>query len=164
MNNDGSKQSTRTSSFKGSPGASCASSLLNIAALQITSTRSIDAGVPSLSAQVSTSQGVLWQSSAGLADVETQKPIGKNQVFGIGSITKVFLTVVILRLVEESKLRLQDTVKDILARQIYHGIVVASEATVARLLTHTSGVDSWEEDPILIIINGRGKKLEPEKV
>ncbi|KAL8899446.1 MAG: hypothetical protein Q9207_006204 [Kuettlingeria erythrocarpa] len=134
-----------------------------IAALQSSLAKSIDAGVPGLSAQVSSSQGVSWQFSAGLADVEAQKPVGRNQVFGIGSITKVFVTVVILQLVEEAKLRLQDTVEDILAPPIYHGIENASEATVARLLSHTSGVDSWEQD-LVWIINGRGQKLDPEKM
>ena len=134
-----------------------------IAALESILAEGIDAGVPGLSAQVSSSQGTLWQSSAGFIDIEAQKPVEKKHLFGIGSITKVFIAVVILQLVDEMKLRLQDTIGDILAPHIYHGVENAPQATVAGLLSHTAGIDSWEDDPAWII-NGRGRKLIPEKI
>ena len=134
-----------------------------IAALQSMLAKSIDAGVPGLSAQVSSSQGTFWQSSAGLIDIEAQQPVEKKHLFGIGSITKVFVAVVVLQLVDEMKLRLQDTVEDILAPHIYYEIENAPKATVAGLLSHTAGIDSWEDDPVWII-NGRGRNLVPEKI
>ena len=134
-----------------------------VAALQATLEQSIDVGVPGLSAQVSTSQGILWQSSAGFIDIELKKPVDEKDMFGIGSITKVFVAVVILQLVDELKLDLMDTLEDILAPQIYRGIQNASKATIARLLSHTSGIASWEEDPVWIV-DGRGKKLDPKKI
>ena len=134
-----------------------------IAALQSTLAKGIDTGVPGLSAVVSSSRGILWQSSAGLIDVESREPVNKKHLFGIGSITKVFVAVVILQLVDETKLRLQDTIGDILALEIHHGIENAPQATVAGLLSHTAGIDSWEED-LVWIANGRGEKLVPGKM
>jgi D-alanyl-D-alanine carboxypeptidase len=85
-----------------------------IASLQSTLQESIDAGVPELSAEVRSSQGTTWQTPAGLVDVEAQQPVDTNHLFGIGSITKVFISVVVLQLVAEKNLRLQDTVGSIL--------------------------------------------------
>jgi D-alanyl-D-alanine carboxypeptidase len=134
-----------------------------LATLQSTLQEGIEVGVPGLSAGICSSQGILWQSSAGLIDVEAQKPVNKTHLFGIGSITKVFVSVVILQLVDEKKLRLSVTLGDILDREVFRGIENAPEATVAGLLSHTAGVDSWEEDPVWII-NGRGKVLDLGKI
>ena len=90
----------------------------------------IDVGVPGLSARVSISQGILWQSSAGFIDIELKKPVDEKDMFGIGSITKVFVAVVILQLVDELKLDLMETLEDLLAPQIYRGIQNASKATI----------------------------------
>lgn len=92
-----------------------------------------------------------------------KNPVGTKHLFGIGSITKVFVTVVILQLVGEKKLRLDDTVGNLLAPEIYHGIENAPEATIKDLLSHTAGIYSWEDDPVWII-HGRGRKLVPEKI
>ena len=134
-----------------------------IAALESILAKNIDAGVPGLSAQISNSQRILWQSTAGFIDIEGQEPVEKKHSFGLGSITKVFVTVVILQLVEEAKLGLQDTIRDILAPEVYDGIENAPEATIAGLLNHTAGIDSWEDDPAWIV-NGRGEKLDPTKI
>lgn len=64
---------------------------------------------------------------------------------------------------DEQKLRLHDTVGDILAPHIYHDFENAPKASVAGLLSHTAGIDSWEDDPVWII-NGRGRKLVPERI
>ena len=133
-----------------------------LAALQSVLQEGIEAGVPGLSAEICSSRGTLWQSSAGLIDIEAQKPVDKTHLFGIGSITKVFVSVVILQLVDEKKLRLSDTVGAILDEEIIRGIENAPEATVAGLLSHTAGVHSWEEDPVWIVV-GRGKALDLRK-
>ena len=134
-----------------------------LAALNAILAESINLGVPGLSAIISSSQGTLWQSCTGLVDVRAQVPVAKDHLFNIGSITKVFVAVAILQLVDEKKLNLQDAVADILAPQIYHNIDNAPEATVAGLMSHTAGVDSWEEDPTWIV-EARGKNLVPEKI
>ncbi|KAK5062814.1 hypothetical protein LTR84_004889 [Exophiala bonariae] len=107
--------------------------------------------------------GTLWTSTTGLVDLSANIPVATKHVFGIGSITKVFVTVVIIQLVEEQKLHLDDAVGGLLPREIYEGIENAQEATVATLLSHTAGVESWEDDPIWIA-HGRGRELDPHRI
>lgn len=96
-------------------------------------------GSPGLSAAISTANGIIWQAAAG--SVQT------SNVFGIGSITKVFVSVVVLQLVEENKFNLSDLVEDFLQPEIYHNIDNVACATIAQLLGHQAGIDSWEDDP-----------------
>jgi D-alanyl-D-alanine carboxypeptidase len=132
--------------------------------LQSIITKSIGAGVPGISAQItSASKGTLWTCTDGYVDLKIKEPVATKHLFGIGSITKVFVTVVILQLVEEKRLRVDDTVGQLLDQEIYHGIENASKATIEELLSHTAGVDSWEDDPIWIV-QGRGKELNPKKI
>lgn len=132
-------------------------------ALQSTLQTGIEAGVPSLSAAISTSKGTLWESAAGFVDIATKVPIDSSTLFGIGSITKVFVAVVTLQLVDEKLLKISDTVNDYLEENLIRGIENADTATIESLLSHTGGVESWEDDPKWIV-EGRGKELDPERI
>jgi len=115
-------------------------------------------GIPGLSAAVATSDGVVWTGIAGLADLEAGVPVRADMLFGIGSITKTFVAVVILQLVEEGRLGLDATSADLLGSAV-DGIPNADKATIAQLLNHTGGVPSWEDDPAWIS-DGRGATLD----
>ncbi|KAF8858979.1 beta-lactamase/transpeptidase-like protein [Acephala macrosclerotiorum] len=132
-------------------------------ALQSTLEAGIDAGVPALSAAISTSKGIIWESSAGVTDIKTQKLIDTSNLFGIGSITKVFVSVVILQLVDEKFLKISDIVSQYLDENVIRGIENADTATIGSLLSHTGGVESWEDDPKWIV-EGRGKELDPDRI
>ena len=62
--------------------------------------------------------------------METSKDIDINNIFGIGSITKVFVAVVIFQLIEERKLTLSTRLGDILPPDILDGIANAADATM----------------------------------
>ncbi|TKA81255.1 hypothetical protein B0A55_02369 [Friedmanniomyces simplex] len=96
----------------------------------------------------------------GYADIVRQEPIDNEHLFGIGSITKVFVAVVTLQLIEEGRLQLTDTVKQHLTPDIYHDIDCAETASVDQLLSHRAGIDSWEQDPTWIT-HGRGRDMRP---
>ncbi|KAK4960990.1 hypothetical protein LTR10_001479 [Elasticomyces elasticus] len=98
--------------------------------------------------------------AAGCADVVKQTPIEDDHSFGIGSITKVFVALITLQLIEEGRLHLSDTVKQHLQSHVYHDIDCAKPATIEQLLRHRAGIDSWEEDPIWIV-QGRGRSIRP---
>lgn len=117
-------------------------------------------GVPGLSAAIANRDGVVWTGAAGWADVRARTPIDQHTLFGIGSITKVFVATVVLQLVEEGRLKLTDTPHGILGAVPATGIANAGTATVADLLGHRSGVPSWEDDPRWIR-KGRGSGLDP---
>ncbi|TGO46833.1 hypothetical protein BCON_0305g00030 [Botryotinia convoluta] len=123
----------------------------------------INAGVPGVSAAIATSKGIIWRDSAGFAVLEKNIPINDSTVFGIGSITKVFVAVVILQLIDESRLNVSDKISEHLNLNDLDGIGNAIDATIGALLSHTAGVESWEEDSNWMI-EARGKRLDPKTI
>lgn len=128
-----------------------------IAKLQAILTGSVAAGVPGLSAAIATANGH-WTLTAGTVDGVA--PVEPSHIFGIGSITKVFVAVVVLQLIEEGKLHLSDTVGKVLSTSVHRDVDNAASANVERLLSHHAGIDSWEDDPVWIR-EGRGDKIDP---
>ncbi|PPJ52234.1 hypothetical protein CBER1_09723 [Cercospora berteroae] len=99
----------------------------------------------------------------GLADIKQSKPVEAMHLFGIGSITKVFVAVVVLQLLEEDKLALQDTVQEHLHQDIYRNIDDAGNASISQLLNHTSGIDSWEDDSAWLV-DARGARIQLDRI
>ncbi len=122
----------------------------------------VNQGVPGISAAIATSQGVIWTGVAGCSNLVTGQLLHEANLLGIGSITKTFVAVVILQLVEEGKLNLNQTAQDVLGRTLVQDVANANLATLAQLMNHTGGVPSWEDDS-LWIRQGRGRDLNPQR-
>lgn len=120
---------------------------------------SVTAGVPGISAAISSAQGK-WTFTAGVSDLGSLEPVETTHLFGIGSISKMFTAVVIFQLIDEKRLQLSDSVSKILSLEVYDQIDDAKEATVEQLPGHLTGIDSWEDDPIWIR-KGRGSEMDP---
>jgi D-alanyl-D-alanine carboxypeptidase len=116
-------------------------------------------GMPSISISIATRQGVVWSGAVGYADLRTRSRAHAGYLYGIGSVTKMFVACVIEQLVDEGRLSLDASGQQLLGAQLLAGIPNAGEATVRELLDHTSGVPSWEFDPQWIR-DGRGASLE----
>ena len=120
-------------------------------------------GFPSLSVAVGNRCGVLWSSAAGLADLRSpERPARATDLYGIGSITKTFVAVVALQLVDEGRLNLERPVTDYVPRLREMHIANAATATLAQLMSHTSGIPSWEDDPRWIR-DARGAGIDPHR-
>ena len=79
---------------------------------------------------------VLVRAGYGLADREGNVPATAETVFDIGSITKQFTAAAILRLEEQGKLRVEDTIS-----RFFTGVPAEKRGiTVHHLLTHSSGL------------------------
>jgi D-alanyl-D-alanine carboxypeptidase len=90
--------------------------------------------------------------SGGVADLATQRPIRPGDHYRIASLTKSYVATVVLQLVDEGKLRLDDTVERWLP-----GLVPAGDRmTIEQLLNHTSGLYDHEQDPEVLepYVNG----------
>lgn len=120
-------------------------------------------GIPGISAAIATKDGVIWTGVAGKAHVSENILVNENHLFPIGSITKTFVAVVTLQLVEEGRLSLEQTPMDILGEDIVGKVPGTDKATIAQLLNHTSGIPSWEDDPKWIK-EGRGEKLNVKRL
>jgi D-alanyl-D-alanine carboxypeptidase len=89
-------------------------------------------GVPGVVAVTARGEG-----AAGVADLEAAEPMTMEHRFRIGSVTKTFVAVVVLQLVDEGKLSLDDE-----AAPLVEGV------TLRQLLNHTSGLPEFYDDLI----------------
>jgi D-alanyl-D-alanine carboxypeptidase len=90
---------------------------------------------PGAAAYVSTPRGT-WEGAAGLADVARRVPMTPDARSRVGSVSKLWTATVVVKLAEEGKLRLDDTVEKWLPGTFPYG----SRITVRELLNHTSGM------------------------
>jgi CubicO group peptidase (beta-lactamase class C family) len=116
-------------------------------------------GMPSISIAIATRQGVIWSDAIGYADLPRRSLAHTGYMYGIGSITKMFVACVIEQLVDEGRLSLDATGAELLGGEVVAGIPNAAGATVRQFLDHTSGVPSWEFDPEWIR-HGRGSAMD----
>ncbi len=86
-------------------------------------------------AEVRDEHGV-WRGASGAAELEKRRAVPVRGRFRVGSITKTFVATVALELVDEGRLRLDDTVEAWLAGVVPDG----HRITVRHLLNHTSGL------------------------
>jgi D-alanyl-D-alanine carboxypeptidase len=81
---------------------------------------------------------VVYERAAGLADRESNAPIGMTTRFNLGSMNKMFTAVAILQLMERDLLRLEGTIAEYLPD--YPNREVAEQVAIEHLLTHASGL------------------------
>lgn len=88
----------------------------------------------------------------GVGSVETRLPVDESTIFQCGSISKVYTTTAIMRLIEQGKLDLDRPVRAYLPTLALTDEGVARAVTLRHLLTHTAG---WHGD--YIDDHGRGE-------
>ena len=81
--------------------------------------------------------------TAGYADKAKKVPMRASDVFPIGSTTKSYTAVLVMRLVAKGKIRLDDTVSKYLPGLLPDG----ARITIRELLSHTSGLYDFATDP-----------------
>jgi CubicO group peptidase (beta-lactamase class C family) len=102
----------------------------------------VETNDPGLAVLVAQDGKVLFEKGYGLADREHQVPVIPQTTFRIGSITKQFTASAILKLQEAGKL----SVSDKLSKYI-PDFPRGDEVTLRHLLTHTSGIHSYTDEP-----------------
>lgn len=98
---------------------------------------------PGAAVRIEKGDEVVLRTAYGMADLELGVALEPDMVFRLGSITKQFTGAAVLMLVQEGKLRLDDTLGEVLPD--YGG--PASKVTIHQLLTHTGGVPSYTDSP-----------------
>lgn len=105
--------------------------------------------IPGLQLAIVKNGRVIKTGNYGLANVQDSIPVSDKNVFTINSITKAFVGVAIMQLVEAGKLKLSDPVSQYLA-----DLPVTWQAvTIQQLLSHTSGIPDIvdEEEAVMIL-------------
>jgi D-alanyl-D-alanine carboxypeptidase len=130
--------------------------------------RVVETGVPGALA-LARRNGRIHVEAAGLADRAAADPLTPAHRFPVGRITKTFVATVVLQLVDEGRLRLEDSVDTHLPGLVEDG----REITVRQLLNHTSGVPDYFATCIsggpnrawtpheLVAVSSRGPRGEP---
>ena len=78
----------------------------------------------------------------GIADKTTEKPVDADTLFRIGSVSKIFTSLAILKLVEEDRLGLNDPIRDWVEEVEFHNPWEnESPVRIVHLLSHTTGWD-----------------------
>ena len=93
---------------------------------------------------VSEHDRVIFKSGYGFANREWNIPNAPDVKFRLGSITKQFTSMLILRQVAKGTIKLDGHISDYLP---YYRKDTGSRVTIAQLLSHTSGIPSYTDDP-----------------
>ncbi|MGW3630527.1 serine hydrolase domain-containing protein [Streptomyces sp. NPDC005122] len=105
----------------------------------------VRSGVPGVTATAGDRRGT-WSATTGVGDLRTGAPRGERDRYRVGSITKTFVSTVLLQLEAEGRLSLDDTVDRWLPGLVRGHGNDGREVTVRRLLNHTSGIFDYTED------------------
>ncbi|MFC1969738.1 serine hydrolase domain-containing protein [Chloroflexota bacterium] len=84
-----------------------------------------------------------WSGAAGLANVDAATPMKPDNQFRGGSLTKPFVSVVVLQLVEEGRFSLDDPMTSVLPESVTAKFANSHEITVRMLLNHTGGMPEF---------------------
>lgn len=87
---------------------------------------------------VMSGDSVLFSGAYGLADLRTKEHVTTNTLFNLGSVSKTFVAFGILRLRDEGRLSLNDSLWEYFPR--FRDKKIAQRVRISHLLTHTSGL------------------------
>jgi CubicO group peptidase (beta-lactamase class C family) len=112
--------------------------------------------IPGMAITVLRNGKVLKAEGYGWADVEKKIPVKPTTVFQIQSVTKSFTAAATMLLVDEGKIALEDK----LAKYFDPVPAAWSNITVRHLLTHTSGIKDFINEPTADLT----KETTPEEI
>lgn len=87
-----------------------------------------------------------WSTTAGVGNLRTHAPRSADDRYRVGSITKTFVSTVVLQLEAEGRLSLDDTVEKWLPGVVHGNGHDGSRITLRQLLNHTSGIFNYTAD------------------
>jgi CubicO group peptidase (beta-lactamase class C family) len=82
---------------------------------------------------------IIYRKAFGSANTELKTPMQPDRLFRIGSMTKQYTAIAVLRLVEQGKIRLQDSIQYYIKDFPSMGYTI----TIENLLTQTSGIKDY---------------------
>ena len=98
---------------------------------------------------------IIYTKSFGYSDVENQVKANANSIYRIGSISKTFTSVLVMKAVEEGKINPEETID-----KYFPSIINADKITIRDLLYHRSGIHNFTDNPDYITWNQSAKSEE----
>lgn len=102
-------------------------------------------GVPGVAGQAKDKYGA-WKATSGVGNLKTRQPRSAHDRYRVGSITKTFVSTVLLQLEAEGRLSLDDKVEKWLPGVVRGNGHDGGKVTLRQLLNHTSGIFSYTAD------------------
>lgn len=112
-----------------------------IAAIDAAAEKTMRQGSPGVIVEVARNGELLFSGVYGYANLEQRTPVTRETVFKLASITKEFTAAAVLTLVEDGKLKLDDTLSKYVPE-----LPAAADVRVYDLLVQTSGIPDYAED------------------
>jgi D-alanyl-D-alanine carboxypeptidase len=100
-----------------------------------------------------------WVIARGYADLLPRRPMRTNMHFRIGSVTKPFVTTVLMQLVQERRLSLSDPISRYVA-----GVPNGDKITLRMLANMTSGLGDLFTNEAFLYLFALGQSFTPEQV
>ncbi len=104
------------------------------------------------SVAVSRNDSIIYSRSTGYADFENKIKADENSRYRIGSISKTFTTVLVMKALEQNKLALDQTIG-----KYFPSIKNSGKITIENLLYHRSGIHSFTSDSAYLTWNTQVK-------
>ncbi|OOZ84507.1 serine hydrolase domain-containing protein [Bacillus cereus] len=99
--------------------------------------------IPGASVAIVHKKDVFFTKTIGITG-ESEKKVTSKTPFAIGSISKSLTALAIVKLIEDKKLKLEDPVQRYLPWFKLKDSQISSNITIQHLLTHTSGISTYE--------------------
>jgi len=101
--------------------------------------------IPGLMVGITTKDSVIFSGGFGYADIKSKRPVNSQTLFRMGSITKMFVSLAILKLAQEGKLSLTDELKKVAPEVPFQNHWEATHPVrIVNLLEHTTGFDDMK--------------------
>ena len=121
---------------QGDPSTSSANGSID----SIVEQRMQEAGIVGLGAAIIVNRKLVWMKGYGYADKRRAVPFTPNTVMNIGSISKTFTGVALMRAVQEGKLALDEDINRYLPFKVVNPYFPEERITLRQLATHTSSI------------------------
>lgn len=102
--------------------------------------------IPGFAASIVQNNKILFSKGFGYSNLKNKEPFTIRTINSVASISKTFIGLSILKLVDEGKLHLDEPINSILPYKIINPFFPDKKITVRHLVTHTSSI-SQEFDP-----------------
>ena len=120
--------------------------------------------IPGFAATILQGDDIIYSKGFGYSDVVNKYHFSSQTIHVIASISKTFVGVAIMKLVEDGKLNLNDPINDYLPFEIKSPHFPETDITIRHLVTHTSSLndefDDGEKRPTQLIEKSRYNKDE----
>lgn len=110
---------------------------------QLIQTLSVRGKLPGFATSIVSKDTLLYQNTKGYANIESKTPYSLQTVQSIASISKTFIGISLMMLIEEGKLTLDTPINDILPFEVTNPYFPNNPITLRHLATHTSTINDF---------------------